>query len=203
MRSGQTSRDLLSHFDRPKVVICPDFDWDEDAIGSSGFERPAVEVNAIHASGGIPFDGVPVYMRRDARWVLKWAAAIAVIMLTAGILIDFGTALAAERALRRAAEAGIVEATLPRATRQSVLATIERRLPRSSVDPRQLNFTLLDEGQPVLGRIRPREGDRLSIILSANVTSPLSTWFHKNSRAPLTVRTEREVPGRRLKPKTR
>jgi hypothetical protein len=201
MGSGRDSHDLLSHFDRPKVVCCPDFDWDENSVGPGGFEFAAIESDLIQRSGAPLSDEAPSPARRDALWVLKWAAAVVVIVMAAGILVEFGASLAAERALRRAAEAGIVEATLPRATSQSVLSTIERRLPKHSIDPRKLNFTLLDNGNSVTGRVQAREGDRLSVILSANVSSPVSNWFNKNSRAPLTVRTEREVPGRRLKPK--
>jgi len=182
-------------------VDCPDFEWDENALSASGFEAAAIETPRIGKQvDESRLQEIQLAPRRGTLWVLKWAAAAAVIVLSAGVLFEFGSAIAAERTLRRAAEAGIVEALLPRATSQTVLATIERRLQNSSVDPRQVNFTLLDDGQLVTGRLQPRESDHLSVILSANVSSPLSAWFNKNGQAPLIVRTEREVPGRRLKP---
>ena len=64
--------------------------------------------------------------------------------------------VAAEHALHQAAQAGVVEATLPRASRQSVLATVERRLARKSIYPRQVKLTLLENDIPYrLGAIRP------------------------------------------------
>jgi hypothetical protein len=203
MRSGQTSHELFAHFDHPKAVVCSDFDWDENAIGPAGFESASGATDAVRTVDETLEDSVQPLARRDTFWVLKWAAAATVFAVSAATLCEYGSTLAAEHALRQAAEAGIVEATLPRASRQTVLNAIERRLPQNSIDPRELNFTLLADGQPVTGRLKPREGDRLSIILSANISSPFSAWLNKNGRAPLTVRTDREVPGRHLKPRTR
>jgi hypothetical protein len=202
MRSGQTSDDLLAHFDRPKVLICPEFEWDEVAIGPPGFERPAVAVKAPQVFEVHEDFAEPPRPVRDTRWVLKWAAAAAVFATAGRVLIAFAGAISTEQALHQAAQAGVVEATLPRASRQSVQATVERRLSAESMDPRKVNLTLLENDIPITGRIHPVEGDRISVVLSESMAST-SSWLNINGRAPLTVRTVREVPGRRLKPRTR
>ena len=200
MRSGQSSDNLLSHFDRPRVVTSPDFDWDEAAIGPSSFECPSLSSAPLpEPREDITEVAMPV---RDIGWVVKWAAAIAVFVTAGRYLVEFAGTIATEHALHQAAQAGVVEATLPRASRQSVLDTVERRLAKTSIDARQLNLTLLENDIPITGRIHPTQGDRISVVLSADVGSAWS-WFNKNGRAPLTVRSEREVPGRRLKPPTR
>jgi hypothetical protein len=202
MRSSPTSDELLAHFDRPKALVCPEFEWDETAIGPPGFKLPARVDNApktveLHEE----LEEAPRQVR-DTRWVLKWGAAAAVFATAGRVLFEFAGAISIEQALNQAAQAGVIEATLPRASRQSVQATVERRLSAESIDPRKVNLTLLENDIPITGRIHPVEGDRISVVLSEGIWST-SSWFNKNGRAPLTVRTDREVPGRRLKPRTR
>jgi hypothetical protein len=205
MRSRPTSDDLLAHFDRPKFLICPDFEWDEAAIGPPGFERRVHATYDDDTTKSVTTDDafveVPRHVR-DARWVLKWAAALAVFATTARVMFEFASDVSTEQALKQAAQAGLTEATLPRASRQSVAATVDRRLSAESIDPRNVNLILLENDIPITGRIHPLEGDRISVVLSASIGST-SSWFKKNGRAPLTVRTDREVPGSHLKPRTR
>jgi hypothetical protein len=114
---------------------------------------------------------------RGVRWVLKWTAAVGVLVFATGVLAEFAYLARAEHALARAARAGLVEATLPRASFDSVRATIERRLASYSGMSRRLRLSLTKNSAP-MGRIwQPRDGDRLSVVLTADSDTALPTWL--------------------------
>jgi hypothetical protein len=105
-----------------------------------------------------------------------------------------------------AARTGATEATLPRATYQSVAAAVERRLAGYPQLGGQLQLNLLQNGRPVGRQFRAGDGDRVSITLSAPTSSVVPGWLSKISLwrgdAPLNAHAEREVPGRKLRPRT-
>jgi hypothetical protein len=139
---------------------------------------------------------------RGVAWVLRWAAALAVVTYSAVVLAEFAYCLAAEHAMARAARAGAVEATLPRATRHSVTATIKRRLVSSPGLFAQMRLVVEQNGALLSGQIHPRPGDRLSVTLTAPAGAALPAWFRPLSlwteSAPLRVSAAREMPDRML-----
>src|SRR3954465_13357830 len=126
MDSGQTSNDLLAHFDRPKTLEMPDFEWVDEVIPLGPTASATVGVPTPNPAIE-RFIEVPRDTRRGVCWVLAWIGALAVIAVAAGALTEFSYMLAAEHALLVAARAGAMEATLPRATYQSVTAAVDRR----------------------------------------------------------------------------
>src|SRR5262245_57013295 len=145
MQSHRASSDLLAHFDRPKTVELPDFEWDENTIlseprgqPSDWFERPPeVEVSSSEA---------PKIRRRGILWVLGWAASLGVIAVTSCLVLAFAYVATAEHALIVAARAGAMEASLPRARYQTVTAAIERRLVSQPVLIEQMSVTFAKNG---------------------------------------------------------
>jgi hypothetical protein len=139
---------------------------------------------------------------RDARWVLKWTAAIAILVVAAATLLEFGYLMAAERTLNFAARAGAMEATLPRATYESVQAAVERRLSGCSQLQDQLQLTLLRNGQAVGKQLHAGDGVRFSVVLKAPASTALPAWLAKltpwRSEQPLLAHAERSVSGRQL-----
>src|SRR5437764_1142099 len=127
MDSGQTSDDLLAHFDRPKLLDLPDFEWVDEV---APFDSATSAISSINtpARATEQYIEVPRDTRRGVGWVLAWAGALAVLATGAGVLTEFAYVLAAERTLSVAARAGAMEATLPRATYQSVTAAVDGRL---------------------------------------------------------------------------
>src|SRR6478609_6719664 len=108
MDSGQTSDDILGHFDQPKTLELPDFEWVEEVIS---FDSAAHESQ----SGGRfdppaeRFIEIPRDTRRGVCWVLAWAGGLAVLTFAATVLVEFAYVFAAERALSIAAKAGAME----------------------------------------------------------------------------------------------
>src|SRR4051794_11703013 len=102
MDSGQTSEDLLAHFDRPKLLDLPDFEWVNEV---ATLESATSAIHLIHPSerGTERFIEVPRDTRRGVGWVLAWVGALAVLAAGAGVLTEFAYVLAAERALSVAA----------------------------------------------------------------------------------------------------
>src|SRR5215207_9183546 len=110
MDSSPTSDELLAHFDRPKMLEMPDFEWVDEVIPID----PAASASpgdSAHDRATERYIEIPRDTRRGVCWVLAWAGALAVITIAAGVLIDFAYVLAAERALSVAARAGAMEAT--------------------------------------------------------------------------------------------
>jgi hypothetical protein len=154
----------------------------------------AVDDGTVHSPRQLPFRGVG--------WVLRWSAAIAVLLWSLVQLADFGFRLAAERTLLRAAQAGALEAMLPRATRQSVSGAVVRRLGSFGVHPGDLKVYLSQNGAPAVGSIRLQPGDRLSVTLVLSGKTALPRWMRKltfwRSDRMLEARAERRLPGREL-----
>ena len=114
---------------------------------------------------------------RGVGWVLRQGATLAVLAVAAMVLLEFGYRLAAERALSRAAVAGLAEAALPRATNRTVEATIRSQLAGQYDLSRDTAITFQHNGWLVRGPIRPQANDRLSITLAAPVDAVLPRWL--------------------------
>ena len=201
MDSRRTSNDLLAHFDRPKTLEMPDFEWVEDAVS---FDSVA---SVDHCSGATHtaterFIEIPRDTRRGIGWVLAWAGALAVLAISAGVLSEFAFVLTAERTLSIAARAGAMEATLPRATYQSVTAAIDRRLHQYPLLAKQLNLSLLQNGTPVQSQFRQHDGDHYAVVLSGPSTAAVPHWLRTlmfwHGESKIEVRGEHQSPGRRL-----
>jgi hypothetical protein len=102
---------------------------------------------------------------RGVGWVLRWAGVLAVLAAAAMILVAFAYQLAAERTLARAAAAGLREASLPRATEQTVEAAIRRRLADSRAFGRATRVSLA------------KAGDRISVGLAVPVLAIVPRWL--------------------------
>ena len=156
-----------------------------------------------HFDGPVARDTASLAPTRGVGWVLQWFAA-AVAMVVAGIaLAQFGCCLAAELALARAARAGVLEATLPLATFQSVAQTVERRL--ASLPQRRENrfrLGLQQNGVPIRGAVQSREGDLFCVTLSVPARAILPRWLRTvcfwRSDWQIEVRAERRLPGRQI-----
>ena len=117
-------------------------------------------------------DNLPV---RGVGWVLRWAATLAILFVSAVILTAFAYQLAAEQALARAAAAGLREAACERATSRSVDAVIRRQL--GSDLARATTIALQRNGSPTTGVVRPRMGDHLTLTLSTPVAVVIPRWM--------------------------
>jgi len=130
-------------------------------------DAPALE---LFRAEDCPVDELPV---RGVGWVLRWAATLAILCLSATILATFACQLVAEQALVRAASAGLREAALPRATSRTVDAVVRRRLASRFALSRATTIVLERNGSRVTGVVGPRKGDQLSVALSAPVDAVL------------------------------
>lgn len=119
-------------------------------------------------------DGLP---KRGVSWVLRWAAAIAVLAFTMVIIAAFGFQLAAESALRRAANAGLREAALPRSTSESVAVVVRQRLSAHPRLQRALHLQLAAHGSPVHGLIHAEQDERLSLSLTVPTSAAMPRWL--------------------------
>jgi hypothetical protein len=141
---------------------------------------------------------------RGIGWVLCWATALGVLTLAAGTLIELGYCLAAEQSLTRAAQAAALEATLPRASLQTIGATIERRLANAALHG-HCRLRVLHNGMPVRGALRPAGGDTLSVVLSVPSEEVLPRWLRQlrlwRGSTTITVAAQRRMPGRELGPR--
>ena len=153
-------------------------------------------------SPGEVFDDIKPSERTPARgvlWVLRWAAALAMLVSSAAILVEFGYCLAAEQTLARAARAGVLEATLPRATYRSVEESVWRRLGRWEIATAELNLRFEQNGAAVRGRFVARAGDRFAISLAVPTRVALPAWLRaiawRPSDSQIVVRAERRMPG--------
>lgn len=208
--------DFLDHFDRPKTA---DDDQSEPVAGFICDEQghilcpdqsrtaPAEPIRIAHSDPPVDWDLIdalpdrPTYTR-GVGWVLLWAGSLAVFAVAAGTLAQVGYLIAAEHSLNVAARAAAMEATLPRANYQSVVATVNRRLESQPQLAGHLTLTMLQNGVPVLERFQAREGDRFSVTLSAPATSAIPDWLEQFSwwREPsrLTAEATSQLPGRKL-----
>jgi hypothetical protein len=201
MESGPTSDDSLAYFDRPKTLDLPDFEWEDEVIR---FDSSAAFIHGVAAPDCLieRFIVVPRDNRRGVRWVLAWAGAFAVLAIASGVLIEFGYVLAAERTLSVAARAGVMEATLPRATYQSVTAGVDRRLTQYPLLAKQLHLSLLQNGTLVHSQFRQHAGDQFAITLSAPGSLAVPGWVRTlmfwRGESEIHARAERQLPSRKL-----
>lgn len=212
MEPHHTSHDLLAHFDRPKLADLP--------AHAPAIESPTpvdhsdtARVHRFEHSDNARVPGVersepPAHSnQRNTLWLLKWTAATAVLFAAAIILLEFTHLFAAEHTLTLAARAGATEATLPRATWQSVSAAIEHRLAPYPAAQGQLQLTILRNGQPVGSQLHATEGDHFSITLSVPAEATLPTWLKRiqpwQQDSTLMASASRDVPGRKLANKQR
>jgi hypothetical protein len=207
MSTDQASHSLLAHFDRPKTIDCPDFEWEETPYDP----REAVFVITDHVAPDQltqsndddpqPLNTLP---QRGVLWVLMWAAALAVFGVVVCIATEFVCLAMAANALGVAARAGALEATLPRATHDTVAAVIERRLAGYPQLAARMQFTLLRNDAPVDRSLRLQDGDRISIAISAPASAALPTWLQRlpqfHDDAPLIAQAERQLPSHKLRP---
>jgi hypothetical protein len=167
------------------------------------FSRPSIELLAH-------FDGPTAAARepqgsqrlRGAGWVTKWAVALAVLCLSAGVLAEFGYSLAAEVQLARVAQAAVYEATLPRAGAHTVTELIQRRLAGKPALAQALQLSIQQNGVPVRGLLRRGEGDRVTVTLAMPAESALPMWLRAANfwrrDSQIVVRAERCMPRRYL-----
>ncbi|HEX5472899.1 MAG TPA: hypothetical protein VFW73_13490 [Lacipirellulaceae bacterium] len=210
MHLDPTTDDLLAHFDRPKTIDSPDFEWEENVIPGNPPEILSYRTGASHpSSSGIrtPLapggcEHPPYITQRGIQWVLQWAAAFAVLAFAASTLAEFACLAAAEHKFSIAARAGALEATLPRASYQSVAMVVESHLAQYPRLARHLQLTLLQGGSLVTGHIRPGDGDRISITLFARSSALLPDWLRVitfwRSDYQIQAHAERHLPGRKL-----
>jgi hypothetical protein len=201
MDSGPTSNDPLAHFDQPKTLEMPDFEWVDEVISLEPAARATADVQTSEPATE-RFIEIPLDTRRGVCWVLAWAGALAVITIAAGVLIEFAYVLAAERTLLIAARAGAMEATLPRATYQSVTVVVDRRLNQYPSLAAQVQLSLLQNGTLVQSQFRQHDGDRFAITLSgpssAAVPAWLSTLICWRGDSAIQAHAEQQMPGRKL-----
>jgi hypothetical protein len=114
---------------------------------------------------------------RGVGWVLRWAATLAVLAVSAVILLTFVYQLAGERTLARAASAGLREAALPRATSRSVETVVRHHLAGRFDLHRATTIELQQNGSPVKGVVRPQSGDQLLLTLAAPARAALPAWL--------------------------
>jgi hypothetical protein len=123
--------------------------------------------------------------------VLKWGAASAVLFFAASVLLKLGYCIAAEQALTHAARAAALEATLPRATRQTIVATVERRMLSKSIGTAGLQI-----------HIQNNNDDQVAVMISVPTNAVLPPWlnampFHHGD-VSIEGHATRSMPSRRL-----
>jgi hypothetical protein len=198
MEPRQPSIDLLAHFDRPKT--------DDRVAGVQRWDAPEIanDSRAPSSSAGAASPKLRAPTSRGILWVLQWAAAVSVLTFAAFILTQFSYQISVERQLAMAARAGVVEATLPRATYESVREAIAARLIDNPRLVKQLNISVTQNGRPVQKNFLQIDGARFAVTLSAPEVSALPEWLgrftfrHTDSR--ILVHAEKRVPGRKLQP---
>jgi hypothetical protein len=139
---------------------------------------------------------------RGVLWVLRWAAAMAVLFVSGCVLAEFAWCLAAEHTVTRAAQAGALEATLPSASSKSITESVTRRLARFPDAKGQTQLVIHRDGRPILGRLIVRPDERISVHVTVPSTAVLPRWLQAvkfwRGNAPIGARAERNVPGRHL-----
>jgi hypothetical protein len=140
---------------------------------------------------------------RGILWVLKWAAALAVLFYAGCVLVRLGHSLSAERALLHAARAGALEATLPRATHETIVRTVERRLASHSILSTNLQVDIRRNGAPLARVFRLLDDDRVTVTVAIPTESVLPRWLRalhvRDSGARLEATADRQAPGKRVR----
>lgn len=109
--------------------------------------------------------------------VLKWAAGAGVLFFATCALLQLRYCIAAELTLSHAARAGVVEATLPRATLKTIVETIERRLQSHSIPPGMLQIAIQQNDVPMQRVLRLADGYRVSLAISLPIDAVLPAWL--------------------------
>lgn len=147
----------------------------------------------------LQFETTPVAPRGVA-WVLRWAGAVATLLFSLITLIEFACVLSAEQTVARAARAGALEATLPRATAESIADTVERRLGRLAAPGSDWTLDLKQNDMPTRMISGPREGDHFSVTVSLSNRAALPDWLRRMSLwrgdSRIEAQAERRMPGR-------
>ncbi|HVT27069.1 MAG TPA: hypothetical protein VHE81_03535 [Lacipirellulaceae bacterium] len=204
MGPDHTSYDFLAHFDRPKTVDSPDFEWVDEVLPNSSPVVVSCQPTPPALSGdAAQLEAAPPQApRHGVQWVLQWAAALAVLAFAGSILVEFTYLLVAEHELSIAARAGALEATLPRATPRSVMLVVQNHLTRYPRLAKHLQLTVLQNGSPAARQFRHGDGDRISVRLSASSNDVLPDWLRIMMlwRGDTQIRAyaERQIPGRKL-----
>jgi hypothetical protein len=140
---------------------------------------------------------------RGVFWVLKWAAALGVLSYAGCVLLQLAYCLAAERALSHAARAGVLEATLPRATRSSIQDMVKRRLLTGAIPTAALQIVVQQNAAPMPRLFRLADGDRVSVALTVPTHAVLPAWLNAipacGHDARIEARSERSLPSRQLR----
>ncbi len=134
---------------------------------------------------------------RGIAWVLRWAAVLLVFFFAALVLTSFAYQIAAERALRQAAAAGLREAALPRATSESVESAVRRRLMMHNRRLQAARIQLDRGGVPFRGAIESTCDAPMSLKLSAAAADLTPRWLSfLNGDSLVTVRAVRQLGAR-------
>ena len=102
-----------------------------------------------------------------------------VLFFSCGVLAEFAYCLAAEHTVARAARAGALEATLPRATSKSIAESVTQRLAGYPQHQRTNAARDSAEWQAVLGRLNVQPGDRISVHVAVPGTAVLPRWLQR------------------------
>ena len=134
--------------------------------------------------------------------MLRWAAALAVLSFSCGVLAEFAFCLAAEHTVNRAARAGALEATLPRATSKSIAESVMQRLAGYPSTSRQTRLVIEQNGKPILGRLIVQPNDRISVHVAVPGTAVLPGWLQRlkfwRGNPPIEASAERTIAGRMI-----
>jgi hypothetical protein len=118
---------------------------------------------------------IPEVERLGVAWVLRQAAVLAVLLLTAVHLAGVVCLADAERQLRHAARASAEEAGLPAATGQSVRSRAMRTLEHGGFDARLVSLAVDCNGRNAMGIARFQPGDEIRVTISMPVRTSLGT----------------------------
>lgn len=166
--------------------------------------RTSLELLAHFDSPPIEHAESPPYVvaPRGVAWVVKWSAALGVLFFASCFLLQLAYCVAAERAVRQAALAGVLEATLPRATRETVVETIERRLLNKTTLAGRPQIAIQHNDAPIHRVFRFADNDRVSVTLSIPTDAVLPAWLNAVTFpcgiARIEARAERRIPGRQV-----
>ncbi len=178
MEPSRTSFELLSHFDLPT----------EPATTEGVLEVPAATLRPVPVRGSL--------------WVLTWAAAIAIVFFAATQLVSLAFSVKAEMSLGRIAQAAAYEATLPRATMQTVRELIRRHLQREGIPASAVHIAICRNGAPVLKNAVFQEGDRIAVALALPFEAAMPEWVRSISprlkNSSITAESESRIPTKYL-----
>ena len=129
--------------------------------------------------------------------MLKWALVVLALVVSSLTLYRFSLLLRGEISLVRAAEAGVLEATLPRATARSVSEAVRRQLLQNGHYYEVPQILLSRNGVLVSGPCRSRRGDSWSVQIAARTHDFLPGWLSRwepgRGSAFLTAGARREM----------